>query len=698
MWPLRFLLLAIAAASFASADNFVVTSTNCLGPGSIMDAVNRANTIPGSHNIFFQPGIEIDISDGSCQTQQTRDVRDYYTFKVNKSITFHGNGALLQGAIYWVDVNGQMSMEQCPSRNPRTKMLVSTAGFLQVGQPDTDNSGINVVVRSLRLQEVSAVVDVGENATVELFDVSASKVYDFFRTCQRPPVLAHEGSGLKVTGCYFKDARTWASGSFDFGSGMIYADRTSYLYVDRTKISLCQCEYAIRWNAAASRIANIVSCNIEASNGIAIFGIDPARATANIVNTAILMEGATTSDLEFKRILVAGPVTVKLQASTVVTGVVVCSMQPCTLVNAPLNVLNSGELMLEQTAVNVVYPNVGQQEILLALDGGTCKADIYTWMQPVASQNSTVLKTLCNQPGLLTDPPALIQNCVDCAGVDYITPLVPGVLINVVPPSVLLQDPQTGVNITKDVLGNPRYHSTLMRDIGAVQQWLAPTIQVISVNDSRVRLSWNTADYPFNASYQLYYKPAGTATWFESGTTSNLRTREVEGLTNGVMYEFKVNGVNATLNPGPDSNIVTATPGGPFPAPSGFTLSPPPGPSAINLCWTPPSTGGRTIQGYFVFYQAIDSDCLQSLPLTTDTCATISGLTPSAAYKVCVNAVSTNSEMSETGCVSPPIMTASCSVSSWSRRARRSYLDMYLSDTLLMFVTLPSLLFCLSQL
>ena len=677
MWPLlRSLLLAVAAASFASANTFYVNSTKCTGPGSVMEAVKQANTNPGPDTITFTPGIKIDVDDSSCQINiNGLDPGDYYMFKVNESVTFDGNGALLQGVIYWIDLNGRMSMTACPSRNPQIRLVAATAGFLRVGQINSDNSGINVVVRNLGMTQVSAIVDVQERATVEFYNVTATKVYDFIRSCDRSPILARRDSNLTVSGCTFKDVRTWpAYNDINGGSAMILADRTSKLYVVGTKIFFCKSQYAIRWNAAAGRSANIVSCQIELSDGIAIFG--EAGAIANIVNTAIVLDtDASSSFLEFKRILVSAA-TAKVQASTVIAGQTKCiSQEGCTLLSVPLDVVDSGMLVLEQTAVNVVYPYIAPREILLAmLQGGTCNADAYTWMQPVASQNSSVLKTLCNQPGLLTDPPALLQACFDCDIVaDYITPLLgnstaPGVLIDAVPGNVPLLDPQTGNNITVDALGNPRYDGNGMRDIGAVQLWLAPTVQVTAVNDSRVRLSWTTAGPPYDQGYQLYYKPVGTATWFKWGSSSSVRTAEVTGLTNGVEYEFKVNGVNGGLQEGPDSNVVSATPLGPFTAPSGITTSPPPGPSTINLCWTPPSTGGRTIEGYYVFYQSVGSNSLQSLPLTTSTCAIISNLTPATAYSVCVGAVSTNGDISETGCVPSPIMTATCSVGGWSMR------------------------------
>jgi hypothetical protein len=153
---------------------------------------------------------------------------------------------------------------------------------------------------------------------------------------------------------------------------------------------------------------------------------------------------------------------------------------------------------------------------------------------------------------------------------EWATPLVPGELIDIIENADCgaaneLMNPIDGNCITEDALGNPRVDGNGTRNSGAVQLTEAPHLGVVGVGDGTVDLSWTK---PFDLDGLCGYR----VTYREKGTTNDMTidildpdtlSYQVTGLTNGLEYEFEVEGLVNCPNPDPSgfpSNLVTATP------------------------------------------------------------------------------------------------------------------------------------------
>ena len=170
-----------------------------------------------------------------------------------------------------------------------------------------------------------------------------------------------------------------------------------------------------------------------------------------------------------------------------------CVSDPYGCVGKPLTAFNGGTITLKQsyvTLINSLYPGLipagvmsystadpgfGSGGQLLALDS--------VWLQTTLSQSAADLRSLFNNPGLLTDgAPLLLQDFG--GGLSAYLPLPGGAYPNPNGPlfdqisdaegANLLINPIDGSPILLDVYGNPRTSNGL-RSIGAVQPANVPS-------------------------------------------------------------------------------------------------------------------------------------------------------------------------------------------------------------------------------
>jgi hypothetical protein len=170
-----------------------------------------------------------------------------------------------------------------------------------------------------------------------------------------------------------------------------------------------------------------------------------------------------------------------------------CVSDPYGCVGKPLTAFNGGTITLKQsyvTLINSLYPGLipagvmsystadpgfGSGGQLLALDS--------VWLQTTLNQSAADLRSLFNNPGLLTDgAPLLLQDFG--GGLSAYLPLPGGAYPNPNGPlfdqisdaegANLLINPIDGSPILLDVYGNPRTRNGL-RSIGAVQPANVPS-------------------------------------------------------------------------------------------------------------------------------------------------------------------------------------------------------------------------------
>ena len=161
----------------------------------------------------------------------------------------------------------------------------------------------------------------------------------------------------------------------------------------------------------------------------------------------------------------------------------------------------------------------------------------------------------------------------------------------------------------------------------------APTGLTATSGNNDVSLSW-TAPAGVNGigiiQNILEYRPAN-GQW-KQVFVENVTSATVTGLTNGIVYEFRVKALN-NIGIGPASNVVSATPSEPPGAPTGLTATP--GNARVSLSWTAPTdTGGSEITDYVVQHRLKSDIIWVTLNDGTGTTpsATVTGLQNGSEY------------------------------------------------------------------
>ncbi len=199
--------------------------------------------------------------------------------------------------------------------------------------------------------------------------------------------------------------------------------------------------------------------------------------------------------------------------------------------------------------------------------------------------------------------------------------------------------------------GDSQWSAILSQIAGAP---LAPVINLPTPGNGQATVTWaaptsNNGDavIDYDVDYRSFTSPMWNA-WTPDTTDSNddpsdsstletALTRDISGLTNGTLYEFRVRAQNGR-GESPWSPMCQARPGVPL-APTGLTLTP--GNLHIVANWTAPtSNNGSTITEYVVVYRPnggswVTTSVAGTPPVTT---VTLSSLTNGTTYEVFVQA------------------------------------------------------------
>ena len=193
-----------------------------------------------------------------------------------------------------------------------------------------------------------------------------------------------------------------------------------------------------------------------------------------------------------------------------------------------------------------------------------------------------------------------------------------------------------------------------------------------SPGNGKVTLSWTAPGSDGGAGLSGYEIYRGTSPGGESGTPVNASlvagtSFTVTGLANGTRYYFTVAAVNKAKLQGAKSGEASATPAagasasasasasgsasatGPATAsPSGLTATP--GNGEVGLSWTAPASAGGAPPASYHVYQGTSSGFTLGTPVTStsDTHATVTGLTNGTTYYFVVTAVDGSGTVSGT--------------------------------------------------
>ena len=638
---------SVALASFllgsglAWADTFYVTTSDLSGPGSLLAAVDSANSTAGRDTIDIAEDLRIDLT--KVDPAVKRGV-----VRLTDAVTIEGRGATVFSNPAWINTSGDLNPigdgVRCQS-DPPTLVASPAMPFLQIGTFGQDNTGIEVTVRNLNAVGINNFAIGETNSSLVIEGVQIEKVRGI-SPCDRAVV---EGGFRDLVirnttiedGYSFRDT-IYAGDSYYVFAGVI--EGSGNLVIENLSLIDNMAAGAITWSNGDVKI---VSSRIVDSGGIQI-----GDGKALIVNSAIDL-GTNLGDSWNS--IVAGPGgEIDLIASTVYVGF---HGDPPNLEGQPLHAAGGAIRLVESavfggaTADTIGAPLEGRA--YYASLGGTLAADNSSWVSPVDDQDAAALRELFQNDSLRTQPPGLSQDLA----IFYpqsITPIVPGELIDVIDNGTNeLLNPIDGEPILHDVLGNPRVDANGRRNIGAVQLVLAPYLHLDSTGDESATLSWNRpADPPSGAitGYIVYYREIGASDWWDLSVMNPAATGfSVSGLTNGTTYEFEIAALSdaGTL---PRSNNVRATPYGEIAAPQ---VSAAPGAYTVALSWTPGEDGGHNVTSYGLYYRPDGSASWIPAGSTSATQATITGLASEQAYEFGVQARATDPEAhSDLGIVS----------------------------------------------
>ena len=178
----------VSAAAVGTTYN--VTSTNCTGPGSIIEAINQANANSGTDTIQLTPGLQIDAT--TCTFIDEIRPENYVIAAVTDSLIIEGNGGALNGNMSWVDVSGIVNnLSRCPYKSSIVTILGTMPGFLRIGDAFKDNPGLQVTIRDLRLQKFRQVAQVHKDASLLMEGVDMIDIWAW-RWCNTPAIEAYD--------------------------------------------------------------------------------------------------------------------------------------------------------------------------------------------------------------------------------------------------------------------------------------------------------------------------------------------------------------------------------------------------------------------------------------------------------------------------------------------------------------------------
>lgn len=656
------IIFACLSQFVTSSNTYQVTSSYCTGPGSFVNALELANANPGPDIIEFVGVSKVYVADCPRAYPPLNIVNTPGAYAyVNDSVEIKGNGVEMIGSQIFVTSGGLLTPLDsiCPTGPTSTDIVVqATRGFLAIEGPN-----VNVTVRNMKIFEheyILKTVDGCDNCRIVLDGVIAERILPIV-TCQQSAIELRSGNNMyleivnnqwniiwnyaeviPVPPISSSDATIYAY------NGAITAKSDATLYIDHSSFEEFGATIGfLNWNGKVDIVSSLL---VEAGGGLYI----ESTRDSNIVNTAWSNSVNGLGKVEPQdRIYNVGSGALNFISSTLFYDALDC-FSLCQAEGAPGAIMpffGAGNITFKWTAIGVNFPDSPPQAPLLDDRYGAFSADPLTWIQPLVNQSTSALKTVTNQPGLLTNPPGLPTLAYGPFYRTLLTPLLgdqatPGVLIDAIPDANStnkLINPVTGEEIIKDVFGNPRNDGN-RRDIGAVQVGDAVTLSVVP-NNTCAMLYWNQPSAPAGnsvAGYLVTYMPlpSGPQTAFNlTGATPT--STSICNLTEGVEYEFNVRPFYNTSEVGPPSNDGTMTAYNPFLPPTIFPSGTPTS-SEIFTNWTQPVLGGRNLLSFAYIYYPKDLSKPAQVVQTNSTGARITGLLPATVYTICIAAEATN--------------------------------------------------------
>ncbi|WP_170287236.1 fibronectin type III domain-containing protein [Halioglobus maricola] len=606
------------------------------------------------------------------------DPADAYMARVTDELVIEGNGYSITGGSRWITPDGLSNViGLCPADKDVQATIVSNP----VGLVALEDN-VKVTVNDLQLHGLRAIAALRADTDLTLNRVTAQRTIDFYRFCDTGAIFLVSGENQNVTinDSVFEEA--WNDGLVVQGrpdGNQFWGNAFIAGFSSAGTLSISNSWFGnfagipvIDWDGAV----NIQTTEFKDTGFMNIRG-----GTATIVNSLIMGDAAGQG--LHQRIMASDGGSITLEASTVAVSLLDCQTV-CQSTTGPGLIIatNNASIELKASAISVGIPDIPDVLIREATGGNVTAtaAPNPNWVQPVTPQDAAALKAILDQPALLTDAPGLPNKFAAAFFYEAATPLAddgggtPGLLIDAVTGADSgneLLSPIDGVSpITEDIFGNPRTEAAgTVRNIGAVQLGLAPTLHLTATGDALVDLNWTRPTDPGSGAITSYEVCFGTGTVPDpsalgsdcedgggnpgtvqtiSNAPDNL-TGQVTALVNGETYWFLLRGANA-VGGGPWSNPVIGTSYGVIGTPSLTVTST--SCSAVLLEWTQPDLGGHTFAGYTVSWGLGGSGTATGtifIPDYNTLSTTISGLNCNTNYSFAVTASTVDGSAGSSG-------------------------------------------------
>jgi hypothetical protein len=648
----------------ASAATFFASESGC-GGNSIWQAIEDSNANPGVDTIEISAGAQFGQDSTRCGGNLV--LGDQFIGTFTDSAVVKGNGAKLVARNTWITTGGILIPSQrrdCPVNGDA---MISQAGrVFEIGEFGADNSGITVTVDEFHAEGPGGLFAVRSGAELEVSNSRYENIWNAWQEfdCDTHAIVIEANATFTARNTQIIDTFSTLSGihsdSTPAASTISAFGTGATINLDRVRIEQGLAGYAVSNTGGTTKI---VSSIFDASGGLH----NGPGSTMSIVNTAWSGRfGAFSGQTD----QIHNQGTMRIEASTFwVPDTQTCESETPNPLNlcpsnaAPLLNDTGGSMELKGTAVGTDVSQIDPSGSSRPVTGSTVLNLGDTWIGPTRDGS-----LLFAYPGTAEWINIFVEPDPDTGspGLDGIMPVInvlgDGVLIDRIDCNTdPLINPIDNTNIDTDVLGNPRCDGNDRRNIGAVQTQTAPHLVVNRIYDGRVDLTWAApANCPLIGGtpgvlggYNIYRRLIGGS--FEAPIVidgaSTLSYSDIS-VTNGQQYEYEIKarcGIDSggfiEVSESAMSNIVTATPIGPIGTPVPTAA---PGVGQVNLIWTTPDLGGRTLLNYFITYFPVGTTDYR-FETTLTPSATITGLTNGTEYQFMVFAITTSNESSDAG-------------------------------------------------
>lgn len=669
-------LLSLMTLTSANAgQTFLVTEPTCTGAvGDLAWAVEQANQDPNPPaNIRFQEDLTVNLA--SCRDDPK--VKDT-GLTITQSVIITGSNfppglnsrPNVSGYQVWLKygtpepVYNELS---CPQDSKQALEPIDPSGLFTIGKRNANNTDIHVLIERFKAESLPWLFEIHRAAKLTVTSSAFTEIRSWLGNCRIPAVTVHTGATFRLIDANLSNF--WVNELPSLGK-----QNSSLIFnlggtVELLRVNANTLTGTIVRNDADSRADIVSSSFAQVAGG---FWVDGQGSTLNLVNTVWELRSREPDVRIEQGIFSAGKgSSINIEASTLRFDRGYFCDPPCVFDDLGAGLLwatQGGHLSLKSTVIGGSFPGAAQLNTIVVEADSSFSNDDVTWIQPTSKQDASALQALDPGNTLLTAPPGITSSETTGSLVDAVSPIVeesgtPGVLLEIIADANCgqaneLLNPVDGSCITVDAFGNPRVDvvqpdtgapyppGTGFRDAGAVQVGhffsdlvnYSTHLDLAGTGDGTVSVSWNRLKDPTTdpiLGYTLTYCQSGTSACTDlSIPDPNTLTDTVTGLTNGTPYEFVVIPYNASGD-GPASNTVTATPFGPIGAPVVTAVA---GNEQVELSWSTPDGGGRTIDFYNLSYRVVGTDVW--LPAgfiqAPDTFATVTGLKNGTTYEFVV--------------------------------------------------------------